>query len=107
LPGAPCDLQVLYIETGSEETVVKKIRNEAALLKEAIRAGVEYGERRGVVEFEPTDSQNEKIEYIYRLLVHDKVIQPLANEQLSLANMKHKLALWISRQLPPGHPLLK
>ena len=86
---------------------MKKIRNEAALLKEAIRAGVEYGERRGVVEFEPTDSHNEKIEYIYRLLVHDKVIQPLANEQLSLANMKHKLVLWISRQLPPDHPLLK
>ena len=86
---------------------MKKIRNEAALLKEAIRAGVEYGERRGVVEFEPTDSHNEKIEYIYRLLVHDKVIQPLANEQLSLGNMKHKLVLWISRQLPPDHPLLK
>ncbi|MGD8312335.1 MAG: DUF5062 family protein [Gammaproteobacteria bacterium] len=86
---------------------MKKLRNEAALLKEAIRAGVEYGEQRGVVEFEPTDSQNEKIEYIYRLLVHDKLIQPLANEQLSLASMKHKLALWISRQLPPDHPLLK
>lgn len=86
---------------------MKKIRNEAALLKEAIRAGVEYGERRGVVQFEATDSHNEKIEYIYRLLVHDKVIQPLANEQLSLANMKHKLVLWISRQLPPDHPLLK
>ena len=86
---------------------MKKLKNEAALLKEAIRAGMEYGEKRGVVEFEPTDSANEKIEYIYRLLVHDKVIQPLANEQISLPNMKHKLALWISRQLPEDHPLLK
>jgi hypothetical protein len=86
---------------------MKKLKNEAALLKEAIRAGMEYGEKRGVVEFEPTDSANEKIEYIYRLLVHDKVIQPLANEQISLPNMKHKLALWISRQLPQDHPLLK
>lgn len=86
---------------------MKKLKNEAALLKEAIRAGMEYGEKRGVVKFEPTDSANEKIEYIYRLLVHDKVIQPLANEQISLPNMKHKLALWISRQLPEDHPLLK
>lgn len=86
---------------------MKKLKNEAALLKEAIRAGMEYGVQRGVVEFEPTDSANEKIEYIYKLLVHDKVIQPLAKEQMSLPNMKHKLALWISRNLPPGHPLLK
>ncbi|MCO6412301.1 MAG: DUF5062 family protein [Thiogranum sp.] len=77
---------------------MKKLKNEAELLKEAIRAGVEYGERRGVVEFEATDSANEKIEYIYKLLVHDKVIQPLAREQISLPAMKHKLALWISKQ---------
>ncbi len=86
---------------------MKKLKNEAALWKEAILQGMEYGEKRGVVEFEPTDSANEKIEYIYRLLVHDKVIQPLAKEQLSLKAMKHKLALWISRQLPKDHPLLK
>ena len=42
----------------------KKLKNEAQLLKEAIRAGVEYGEKRGVVEFEATDSHNDKIEYI-------------------------------------------
>lgn len=77
---------------------MKKMKNEAELVKEAIRAGVEYGERRGVVEFEATDSANEKIEYIYKLLVHDKVIQPLAKEQISLPAMKHKLALWISKQ---------
>lgn len=86
---------------------MKKLKNEAALLKEAIRAGVEYAEKRGVVEFEATDTHNEKIEYIYKLLVHDKVIQPLALGQQSLPNMRHKLALWISRQLPKDHPLLK
>lgn len=85
---------------------MKKLKNEAALLKEAIRAGVAYGEKRGVVEFEATDSQNEKIEYIYRLLVHDKVIQPLAKQDISMPNMKHKLALWYAKQLPKGHPLL-
>jgi hypothetical protein len=40
-------------------------------------------------------------------LVHDKLIQPLAKGQDSEPNMKHKLALWISRQLPKDHPLLK
>jgi hypothetical protein len=86
---------------------MKKLKNEAALLKEAIRLGVEYGEKRGVVEFEATDSHNDKIEYIYRLLVHDKVIQPLARGDASMPNMKHKLALWVTRQLPKDHPLLK
>lgn len=86
---------------------MKKLKNEAALVKEALRRGMEYGERRGVVEFEPTDSQDEKLEYVYRLLVHDGLIQPLAKSDLSLPKMKHKLALWVSRELPPDHPLLK
>ena len=78
----------------------KKLANEADLVKEAIRLGMEYGEKRGVVEFEPTDSANEKIEYIYRLLVHDKLIQPLAKLDVSQKAMRHKLALWASKQLP-------
>jgi len=85
----------------------KKLKNEAELLKEAIRAGVEYGEKRGVVEFEANDSANEKIEYIYRLLVHDQKIQPLAKQDVSQKTMRHKLALWVSKQLPKDHPLLK
>jgi len=86
---------------------MKKLKHESELVKEAIRAGVKYGEDRGVVEFEPTDSANEKIEYIYRLLVHDKVIQPLPEEQVSQKAMRHRLAIWASRQLPKDHPLLK
>ena len=86
---------------------MKKLKNEAELVKEAVRVGVVFAEKRGVAKFEPTDSMNEKIEYIYKLLVHDNLIQPLANEQLSLKAMKHKLALWISRKLPKDHPLLK
>ena len=85
----------------------KKLKNEAQLLKEAIRAGVEYGEKRGVVEFEATDSHNDKVEYIYKLLVHDKAIVPLARGETSQPNMRHKLALWMARQLPVDHPLLK
>lgn len=76
---------------------MKKIKNEKELVKKAIAEGVRYAEARGVVEFEPTDSANEKIEYIYRLLVHDKVIQPIPEEQISQQTMKHKLAIWASK----------
>ena len=85
---------------------MKKLKHEAELVKEAIRAGVRYGEERGVVEFEATDSANDKIEYIYRLLVHDKVIQPLPEEQVSQKTMRHRLAIWVSKTLPSDHPLL-
>ena len=76
---------------------MKKLKHEAELVKEAIRMGVEYGEKRGVVEFEATDSANDKLEYIYRLLVHDKLIQPIPQEQISQLAMKHKLAIWASK----------
>jgi len=86
---------------------MKKLKHENELVKEAIRAGMKYGEERGVVEFEATDSAHEKIEYIYRLLVHDKVIAPLPELQVSQQSMRHRLAMWIARQLPRDHPLLK
>ncbi|UCE76013.1 MAG: DUF5062 family protein [Gammaproteobacteria bacterium] len=86
---------------------MKKLKHEAELVKEALQAGMKYGQERGVVEFEPTDSVNERIEYIYRLLVHDKVIQPLPEDQVSQQSMRHKLAIWFSKQLPKDHPLLK
>jgi len=76
---------------------MKKIKNEAALLKKAIAEGIKYGEERGVVEFEPTDSAKDKIEYIYRLLVHDKVIQPIPENQVSQKALAHKLAIWASK----------
>ncbi|MDF2183098.1 DUF5062 family protein [Neptuniibacter sp. CAU 1671] len=76
---------------------MKKLKNEKELVKKAIAEGVKYGEARGVVEFEPTDSATEKIEYIYRLLVHDKVIQPIPPDQLSQGEMRHRLAIWASK----------
>ena len=79
------------------EDIMKKLKNEKELLKKAIIEGVKYGEARGVVEFEATDSANEKIEYIYRLLVHDKVIQPIPEDQISQKSMKHKIAIWASK----------
>ena len=86
---------------------MKKLKHEKELVKAAIEAGVKYGEERGVVKFEPTDSAAEKIEYIYRLLVHDKVIAPLPEHEVSQQTMRHRLAMWIARQLPKDHPLLK
>ena len=76
---------------------MKKLKNEKELVKKAILEGVKYGEARGVVEFEATDSASEKIEYIYRLLVHDKVIQAIPEDQVSQKSMKHKIAIWASR----------
>lgn len=86
---------------------MKKNKNEKALLKEALRRVMEDAVRRGIVEFEPTDSANLKIEYAYRLLVHDKAIIPLPEQQRTLPNMKHRLAMWVMHQLPEGHELLK
>lgn len=86
---------------------MKKLENEAELVLEALRVGAVYAQKRGVAKFEVTDSAKNKTTYLYRLLVHDKLIQPLAKGQESEPNMKHKLALWISRQLPADHPLIK
>lgn len=77
---------------------MKKLKNEKELVKKAIELGVKYGEERGVVEFEATDSATEKLEYIYRLLVHDKLILPLPEEQVSQKSIRHKLAIWASKQ---------
>ncbi|BCD95889.1 DUF5062 family protein [Marinagarivorans cellulosilyticus] len=86
---------------------MKKINNEAALVTEALRVGGVYAKKRGVGEFEATDSAKLKITYLYKLLVHDKLIQPLAKGQETEPLMRHKLALWISRTLPSDHELLK
>ena len=86
--------------------MTKKLKNEPGLLKEALRMIIDDAVKRGVVEFEATDSRNLKIEFAYRLLVHDKKIVPLQNDQISLPSMKHRLAMWVSHQLPADHELL-
>ncbi|MGH8274410.1 MAG: DUF5062 family protein, partial [Gammaproteobacteria bacterium] len=53
------------------------------------------------------DSAADKILYIYRLLVHDKLIAPMPEEQVSQQSMRHRLAIWYSKTLPKDHPLLK
>jgi len=66
-----------------------------------------YAEKRAYGKIEDGDNIKDKIEFVYKVLVRDKLIQPLANTQMSEPAMKHKLALWISRQLPDDHPLKK
>lgn len=87
--------------------VMKKLKNEGALLKKAIVIGENYAKKRGYKGFSATNAAKEKIEALYRLLVHDKLVHPLAKDQEDLASMKHKLALWIAKQLPEDHPLLQ
>ena len=86
---------------------VKKIKNEPELLKEAIRIGARYFEARGAGKFEATDNVDTKVRAIYLLLVKDKVIQPLASKDENVRNMRHKLAIWISKNLPVDHYLLQ
>jgi len=86
---------------------MKKVKHEAELVKGALHAGMKYAEDRGAAVFEPSDSVNERLLYIYRLLVHDKLIQPLPEDQVSQQSVRHRLAMWYSKQLPKDHELLK
>lgn len=86
---------------------MKKLKHEAELLKKALTIGEKYAVNRGYNAFAATNSAKDKIESLYRLLVNDKLIQPLAVDSEDQPNMKHKLALWIAKQLPEGHALLK
>jgi hypothetical protein len=86
---------------------MKKIKHENELLKEAIKVGTRYFEARGAGKFEPNDHIDIKVRAIYLLLAKDKVIQPLATKDENVQNMRHKLAIWISKNLPSDHPLLQ
>jgi hypothetical protein len=83
-----------------------KSKHQAELFKAALLAGIQYAESRKVVEFEPTDSASDKALYVYRLLVHDKVIAPMPEDQVSEKTVRHRLAAWYAHQLPKGHPML-
>lgn len=86
---------------------MKERKNEAALFKAALLAGVQYAEKRKAAVFEPTDSASEKALFVYRLLVHDRLIAPMPEEQVSEKTIRHRLATWYAHQLPAGHPLLE
>jgi hypothetical protein len=84
---------------------IKKIKHEKELVHEAVRVGTVYFEKRGAGKFDSDDHADLKIRAIYTLFVKDQLIQPLAKDQEDVIHMKHKLALWIERQLPADHPL--
>ena len=86
---------------------MKKFKHEAELFKAALLAGVQYAEGRKAVQFEPTDSAGDKALYVYRLLVHDKVISPMPEDQVGEKTIRHRLAAWYAHQLPKGHALLE
>ena len=85
---------------------MKKFRHEAELFKAALVAGAEYAEQRKAAEFEPTDSASDKALFVYRLLVHDKLIAPMPEHQVAEKTIRHRLAAWYANQLPKGHALL-
>lgn len=86
--------------------MAKKLKNETALLREALNMIIDDAVQRGIVEIEPGDSHDLKIEYAYRLLVHDKEITPLPPNQVTLPNIRHRLAKWVTHKLPADHALL-
>ena len=86
--------------------MTKKLKNEKGLLREALQMVLDDAVKRGVVEFEATDSHDLKIQYAYRLLIHDKKIAPLPKGQETLPNIRHRLAMWVTHELPPDHELL-
>ena len=90
-----------------DREMAKKLKNEKALLREALQMIMDDAVKRGIVEFEATDSHDLKIEYAYRLLIHDKKIVPLPKDQETLPNIRHRLAMWMTHQLPDDHDLLR
>lgn len=86
--------------------MARKLKHEKELLKVALDMILNDAVKRGVVEIEPTDSHDLKIQYAYRLLVHDKKISPLPEGQESLPKIRHRLAMWVTHELPDGHELL-
>ncbi|MCL1067801.1 MULTISPECIES: DUF5062 family protein [Shewanella] len=85
---------------------MKPGKNDTKLLKLAMEIGEAYARKRGFKNFGEGISPKDKVECIYRLLVQDGLIQGLAEDKDDGPNRKHKLVLWISKQLPPEHPLL-
>ncbi len=86
--------------------MARKLKHEKELLKLALKMVLDDAVKRGIVELEPTDSHDLKTQYVYRLLVHDKKISPLPDGQDTLPKIRHRLAMWVTHELPEGHELL-
>ena len=86
---------------------MKRLEHEAELFKAALLAGVQYAEGRKAVEFELTDSASGKALCVYRLLVRDRVVSPMSEDQVGEKTIRYRLATGYAHQLPEGHPLLE
>ncbi|MFM2484579.1 DUF5062 family protein [Celerinatantimonas yamalensis] len=86
---------------------MKKFTHEPQLLKKALIIGQAYATARGYGQFPANISEKDKVEALYRLLITDKRITPLADDKLTGPEMRHKLVLWLAKQLPDDHPLLQ
>jgi len=86
--------------------VAKKLKNEKELLKLALDKVLADAVTRGIVELDATDSHDLKIQYAYRLLIHDKAIVALPKGQETMPKIRHRLAMWMTHELPEGHELL-
>lgn len=84
---------------------MKKLKHEKELLKKAMEIGEAYAVKSGYSAFSATDSADNKVEAIYRLLVEHKLLTPLPADQENSLNYRHRLAKWIAGKLPPEHPL--
>ena len=89
-----------------DDAMTKKLKNEKGLLREALQMIMDDAVKRGIVEFEATDSHDLKIQYAYKLLIHDKKIAPLPKGQETMPKIRHRLAMWVTHELPPDHELL-
>ncbi|MBV7314091.1 DUF5062 family protein [Shewanella sp. NIFS-20-20] len=85
---------------------MKKNKHDAQLFKTAIKIGLAYAVKRGYSLPDSPLSDPQKAEIIYRLLVQDKLITPLPQDKEDGPQIKHRLIVWISKQLPAEHPLL-
>jgi len=94
LPSAP-----LGAHSGADS--VSRIRSHPSTLRlgsicpkaavRALRVGIRYAEGRGAVEFEPTDSASDQALYVYRLLVHDKIITPMPEDQVGEKTVRFRV----------------
>ncbi len=86
---------------------MKKIKNESQLLQHAIKLGSAYALQRGYAGINSSTSSKDKQEVIYRLLVQDKLVTPLKEDEENTANIRHRLVQWIIKHLPADHSLLQ
>ncbi len=85
---------------------MKKQKNETKLFKAALKIGMAFAIKRGYSLPDVPLSDSQKAEIIYRLLVEQKMLVPLPADKEDGPNIKHRLVVWISKQLPEDHPLL-